>query len=348
MSLRENPVWQLTLVKVREYMREPEAIFWILMFPVLLALALGVAFRSRGPEPVLVGVPQGPGSPALLATLRADPEVRASELPPNSARIALANGKVSIVVLPGEGGAPPTYWFDPTREESRVARLVVDAALQRGAGRADALKPGTRELREKGSRYIDFLLPGLLGMNLMGTGMWGIGFAIVVARSKGMLKRMVASPMRRSHYLLGQMLGRIALLVPEAGLLLVFGHFAFGVPMRGSMVLLAAMTVLGALTFAGMGLLVAARPRTIEGVSGLMNVVMMPMWLLSGTFFSNARFPDALQPFVQALPLTALNDALRAVMLEGAGASAIAGEAAIVVAWGIAAFVAALVLFRWR
>jgi ABC-type multidrug transport system permease subunit len=114
------------------------------------------------------------------------------------------------------------------------------------------------------------------------------------------------------------------------------------------LLLVSALSVVGALTFSGLGLLVAARPRTIEGVSGLMNVVMMPMWLLSGTFFSNARFPDALQPFVQALPLTALNDALRAVMLEGAGITAIAGETAILVAWGLAAFVAALWLFRWR
>jgi len=227
-SLRENPVWQLTLVKVREYLREPEAIFWILMFPVLLALALGVAFRSRGPEPVLVGVPQGPGAAALLQALRADPEVRASELPPDSSRIALANGKVSLVVLPGTDGKAPTYWFDPTREESRVARLVVDAALQRAAGRADPVKPGTRELREKGSRYIDFLLPGLLGMNLMGTGMWGIGFAIVVARSKGMLKRLVASPMRRSHFLLSYFFSRSMFLVMELAVLITFGKLMFG------------------------------------------------------------------------------------------------------------------------
>jgi ABC-2 type transport system permease protein len=347
-GLHDNPIWQLTLVKVREYLREPEAIFWILLFPVLLALALGVAFRSHEPEPVLVGVPEGPGAPAVLGTLRADPQIRASELAPDAARIALANGKVSLVVLPGADGRPPTYWFDPTREESRVARLVTDAALQRAAGRTDPVHPASQELTEKGSRYIDFLLPGLLGMNLMGTGMWGIGFAIVSARSKGMLKRLVASPMRRSHYLLAQMLGRIVLLIPEAGLLLGFGHYAFGVPMRGSLLLVTLLAVLGALAFAGLGLLVAARPRTIEGVSGLMNLVMMPMWLLSGTFFSNARFPDALQPFVQALPLTALNDALRAVLLEGAGVAEIAKEAAIVGAWGVAAFLAALILFRWR
>jgi ABC-2 type transport system permease protein len=343
--LSGHPVVQLTLTKVREYLREPEAVFWILVFPVLLALALGVAFRSRGPEPVQVGVQAGPGAGAVKAALSADPQVRASELRPADARIALANGKVALVVLPGE---PPTYWFDPTREESRVARLVADAALQRAAGRTDALAPATRELREKGSRYIDFLLPGLLGMNLMGTGMWGIGFAIVSARSKGMLKRMVASPMRKSHYLLGQMLGRIALLVPEVALLLGFGHLVFDVPMRGSLVLVSALSLVGAMTFAGLGLLVASRPRTIEGVSGLMNVVMMPMWLLSGTFFSPARFPDAVQPLVQALPLTALNDAMRAVMLEGAGPAAIAGEAAILCGWGVASFAAALMLFRWR
>lgn len=345
MRLLDRPLAQLTLVKVREYVREPEAVFWVLIFPVLLALALGVAFRSRGPEAIAVGVQEGPGAAAAASALAADPGLRVRRLPPSDARLALAAGKVALVLIPGD---PPTFWFDPTREESRVVRLAADAALQRAAGRVDPLTVRTQELTEKGSRYIDFLIPGLLGMNLMGTGIWGIGFSIVTARSKGLLKRLVASPMRRSDYLAGAMLGRLVLLVPEVALLVGFSHFFFDVPVRGSILALAAVSLLGALAFAGMGLLVASRVRTIEGVSGLMNFVMLPMWLLSGVFFSPSRFPDFLQPVVQVLPLTALNDALRAVMIEGASLASVSRELALLAAWGAAAFGGALKLFRWR
>ena len=343
--MTSHPIVQLTLAKIRLMWREPEAIFWIFVFPVLLTVALGIAFRSGGPAPTVVGVEEGPGAEAAIAALAADPMLQPEALPPAEAIRTLAAGKVAIVVVPG---TPPTYRFDPTREDSRLARLAVDAALQRGAGRADAFRAADAHLTEKGSRYIDFLVPGLLGMNLMGTGMWGIGFSIVVARSKGLLKRYVASPMRRSHYLFAQMAGRMIFLVLEVVVILGFGHWVFGVPFRGSLMLVALICLVGALAFAGLGLLVASRARTIEGVSGLMNFVMLPMWLASGVFFSPSRFPDVVQPVVQALPLTALNDALRAVMLEGAGWGAAAGELAILAAWGIVAFAAAVRLFRWQ
>ena len=154
--------------------------------------------------------------------------------------------------------------------------------------------------------------------------------------------------MRRSHYLLSQIGGRLAFLVPEVVALLAFAALVFDVPLRGSWLAFALVTLLGAMTFSGLGLLIASRARTIEGVSGLMNFVMLPMWILSGTFFSTARFPDWLQPAVQALPLTALNDGLRAVMIDGAGLGAIGGELAINATWCVAAFTAALALFRWR
>jgi len=249
------------------------------------------------------------------------------------------------VVIPGE---PLSYWFDPTRQESRMARLTVGDAIQRAAGRMDIVAVETREMTERGSRYIDFLIPGLLGMNLMGTGMWGIGFYIVNARSRKLLKRLVASPMRKSHFLLGQMIGRLVFLVLEVGVLLIFARLAFDVPLRGSVLTLCFISILGAMTFAGLGLLVASRARTIEGVSGLMNAVMMPMWILSGIFFSTSRFPEVMQPVVQVLPLTAVNDALRAVMLDGASLVAVSGEVLLTGLWGIGAFAAALTLFRWR
>lgn len=215
-----HPIVQLTLAKLRLMWREPEAIFWIFVFPVLMTVALGIAFRSGGPAPMPVGVESGPGAEAAVAALAADPLLHPKTLPSAEATRELAAGKVAIVVVPGE---VPSYRFDPTREESRVAKLAVDAALQRGSGRKDAFTAKDEHLTEKGSRYIDFLVPGLLGMNLMGTGMWGIGFAIVVARSKGLLKRYVASPMKRSHYLLAQMAGRLVFLVLEVVVILGFG-----------------------------------------------------------------------------------------------------------------------------
>ena len=199
-----------------------------------------------------------------------------------------------------------------------------------------------------GSRYIDWLLPGLLGMNIMGTGLWSMGFAVVQARTRKLLKRLMATPMPRTSYLLSHLLARLVFLVLEVGALLLFGRLAFGVTSAGALWLVGLLALLGAFSFSGLGLLIASRARTVEAVSGLMNVVMLPMWLLSGVFFASSNFPDAAQPFIRALPLTALNDALRAVMLEGRGLAAIATQVAVLFAWGITTFVLALKLFRWR
>ena len=343
--MRQHPLVQLSKVKLLEFVREPEAIFWVLIFPVLLSLALGIAFRSQSPGPLAIGVADGPGAAEAASALQGDPALRPKVLAEPEARESLRTGKVALVVIPGETF---TYWYDPARDESRVARLAADAALQTAAGRADPRGVALREMTEKGSRYIDFLVPGLLGMNLMGTGMWGIGFSIVTARSRGLLKRLIATPMRKRDYLLGQMLGRLAFLIPEVGLLVGFANLAFGVPVKGSVVVLMAIAGLGAMSFTGIGLLVAARPRTIEGVSGLMNFVMLPMWILSGVFFSPSRFPDAMLPWIRLLPLTALNDALRSVMIDGASLASTLPQLGVLTFWGGLAFVVALRLFRWK
>jgi ABC-2 type transport system permease protein len=343
--VRSHPLVHLSRVKFLEFVREPEAIFWVLVFPVLLSLALGIAFRAKSPEPLAVAVCDGEGAAEAARALGADSGLRPKVLAERDARESLRTGKVALVVIPGE---TLTYWFDPARDESRVAKLAADAALQRASGRADARATAIREMTEKGSRYIDFLVPGLLGMNLMGTGMWGIGFSIVTARSRGLLKRLVATPMRKRHYLLGQMMGRMVFLIPEVVVLLGFAHVAFGVPVNGSLASLAVVTGLGATAFTGIGLLVAARPRTIEGVSGLMNFVMLPMWIFSGVFFSPSRFPEAMMPAIRLLPLTALNDALRAVMIDGASLTSVTRELCVLGVWGAVAFAVALRLFRWR
>ena len=226
----------------------------------------------------------------------------------------MRDGRAPVIVVPG---SPPTYRFDEARAESQVARLAVDAALQRAAGRADAFTPVQEPMQTVGSRYIDWLVPGLLGMNIMGTGMWGVGFSIVQARSKKLLKRLIATPMKKSHYLLSLVLSRLATLTLEVVIIVGFAWLAFDVAVHGSVWALAALALLGALAFGGLGLFVASRARTIEAVSGLMNLVMLPMWVLSGVFFAATNFPEVMQPFIHILPLTALNDAMRAVVNEG-------------------------------
>jgi len=344
----DHPLTQLTRVRYREFFREPEAVFWVFIFPVLLAAGLGIAFRNRAPERTGVAVVARDTSAArLVDALRGAAELQVSVLTDSAASEALRTGEAALVVVPGSDGQVE-YRYDDTRPESRVARLLVDDAVQRAAGRRDAVPVGERLVHERGSRYIDFLVPGLLGMNLMGSGIWGVGFAIVDARKKRLLKRLIATPMSRPQYLASFVLSRLSLLVIEVGLLLGFGVLVFGVPFRGSLLMLVSICVASSLAFTSMGLLVSSRVQTMEGASGLMNLVMLPMWIFSGVFFSASRFPDSLQPFIQALPLTAVVDALRANILRGAGWQAVAPELGIIMVWLGVSFLLALKLFRWR
>ena len=343
--MTERALAQLTLASIRGFYREPEALFWVFGFPIVLAFALGIAFKNRGPDELRVGVLRGVGDSAAAATLASAPGLAAVVLDSAAGRAELRIGRVALVVVPGN---PVVYRYDSTRTESRLARLEVDEALQRARGRVDPVVARDDRVTETGSRYIDFLIPGLLGMNLMGSGLWGVGFSVVQARTKGLLKRFLATPMKKSEYLLSYMLSRLAFLVLEVATLVGFGWWMFDVGVRGSLGALALLTVVGAFSFAGLGLLVASRAKTVEAVSGLMNLVMLPMWILSGTFFSYARFPEAMQPLVQALPLTALNDALRGVMIDGAPLARVVAPLGVVIAWGVVSFAVALKIFRWR
>jgi ABC-2 type transport system permease protein len=345
--LRDLPLVQLTRVRYREFFREPEAVFWVFIFPILLAAGLGIAFRNRAPERTVVGVVGASGDTSLVAALRGGSELDPRLLTDSAAEQALRTGDAALVVVRGAGGGIE-YRYDNTRPESRTARLLVDDALQRSEGRNDPIPVHDQLVRERGARYIDFLIPGLLGMNLIGSGIWGLGFAIVDARKKRLLKRLIATPMSRWQYLASFALSRLTLLFLEVGLLLGFAVLVFGVPLRGSLPLLVVTCLLSSLAFASLGLLIASRAQTMEGASGLMNLAMLPMWIFSGVFFSASRFPDAIQPLIQALPLTAVIDALRANILRGAGWQTVAPELGVIVLWMAGSFLLALKLFRWR
>jgi ABC-type multidrug transport system permease subunit len=341
----DSPLAQLTLARLRVFFREPGAVFWAMGFPLLLTVALGVAFRSRPPEAVRVAVVTGPEAVRWQAALRKAGGIEVEETSAAEARRRFRAGKVALVLEPG---LPRTYVVDPMRPDSRLARLLVDDALQVAEGRLSPTVVRERAVSEPGSRYVDFVLPGLIGMNLMSSGMWGVGYVVVEMRARKELKRLLATPMRRRDFLLSLLLMRGVFLLVELPLLLAFGHWLFGVQVQGSLALFAGLAALGALTFAGLGLLVASRAQNTQTVGGLMNLVMMPMFLCSGVFFSSAQFPDVLQPAIRALPLTALNDALRAVANEAVGPAQVATEAGLLAVVGLVSFAAALRWFRWN
>lgn len=337
------PIIELARARTKEFLRETEAIFWVFGFPLLLALVLGFAFRDKAPDKVPVGVAAGPMAQQRAAALQ-----KSAVLQPRivtDGDDALRHGRISLLV---SGDTALKYQFDPTRPDALTARSAADDALQRAAGRRDPLAPAQEFVHEQGARYIDFLLPGLLGMNLMGTGMWGTGFVIVNARMKKLLKRFIATPMRKRDYVLSHFLSRVVFLILEVGVLVVFGWLVFGVRVNGSVLTLAFLCIVGGFAFSGLGLLTASRARTVEAASGLMNLIMMPMWLCSGVFFSYERFPDAVKPVIKALPLTLLNDALRGVMNDAMTLAQIGPKMLWLVVWGVVTFTVGVKIFRWQ
>ena len=332
-----------------ELKREPEVVFWVFVFPLLLATGLGIAFRNKPADASSVAIVSGQGAQRVEALLRSSPRHEAFKIDvqdSDAAKKGFRLGKYDLVIEPnGVGGLQ--YRYDPARPESVLARAQVDDALQTAAGRKDIVATSEVTTSEPGSRYIDFLIPGLLGMNLMNSGMWGIGFALVDMRQRKLLKRFVGTPMRRGDFLLALLSSRLVLMIIEIGLLLTLGVIVFRMKVLGSVFSIVLLGSAGAMCFGGVGLLTASRAQKIESVSGLMNLVMMPMWIFSGVFFSYERFPAVIQPLIKVLPLTALNDALRASILEGTPLIHQWPRLLVMLLWGGISFTLALKWFRW-
>jgi ABC-2 type transport system permease protein len=356
-----SPLFHLIAARVLEFVRQPEAIFWSYGFPVLMVLALGVAFRNKPVTRIVVDIVAGPRAAAVEQAFRNDPTFEPHVVDESTARLRLRTARTELIVAPDAGATVPAdsnktasasgyhYLFDPTRPESALARQRVDELLQRAAGRKDVVAVSDQLVTEAGSRYVDFLVPGLLGMNIMAGGLWGVGFAIVYMRIRKLLKRLVATPMKKSHFLTGVIVSRLVFMIPGVLIILFFSWLMFGVAVEGSIIDVGVLIFAGAFTFSGIGMLVASRAQTIETVSGLMNLVMLPMWVFSGVFFSSDRFPQMLQPVIKALPLTPLIDGLRASMLEGIPLTETSQliRLAWLGGWGFITFAIALRSFRW-
>ena len=344
-----SQILELTRIRVLTFLREPEAIFWVFVFPLVMAAVLGYAFRAGGEVEVPVGLLNGPGADQVSAALEHDSALAVERFDdPQEAKKLLRKAAIDVLLEAHPKGGAPTLHLDENRAEAQNAQVRIQRALELAASGGRAAEVTLAAVEEKGSRYVDFLFPGLLGMNLMGTGLWGVGFAIADVRRRKFLKRMIVTPMRKSAFFLSFMLSRLVFLILEIVALVCIGTWVLDVPFRCRVFDFGVLAVVGAATFAGMGILVASRARTIEAVSGLMNFVMMPMWLGSGVFFSYERFPEVVHPFLRVLPLTGLNDALRAMMIDGEGLPGVLPEIGVQLGWAVLCFVVALKIFRWQ
>ena len=358
--VKDHPLYHLCRARFVEFFRDPGVLFWVFGFPIVMGLILGIAFRNRPPEKIqLVLVDNGADALWAQGLLAGSKEINAQILPGPEANRALEKGKVDLILIAArvQGLRKKTlvsldpilhYRYDPDRPPSRFARMAVDDAMQRALGRKDSVAPREEKITKPGSRYIDFLLPGLIGQNLMGSGMWGVGFVIVDIRKRKLLKRFAATPMKKSHFLLSYVLSRLFFLFLEIGIIAGFGSLLFGVKVQGSWLTLFGIAILGSFAFTALGLLIATRPQSHEAASGWMNLAMVPMWFCSGVFFSYERFPEALHPYIRALPLTALNDGLRAVMNDAAGLSQLSPQALVLAVWAVLSFALAMRFFRWQ
>jgi hypothetical protein len=339
---RSHPLAQLTLVRYREFLREPEAVFWVFVFPVLLTAGLGIAFRNQAPERVPVVVVAGrEGSAPLAEALGRSPALSVLTLDDSSAARALRTGKAALLVTP-DGPAGVRYRFDPDRPDARSARLEADDAIQRAASGPTVRRSEQRSVSRGPLRGLR--RPRAPRLNLMGSGIWGLASPSWMRGRSGCSSDWWRPRCRGA--IPGSFVLAADLLVLEVAVLLSLRCWP-GVLVADRRSPWLPSVSRRPSRSARSGCWCPPGP-TIEGVSGLMSLVMLPMWIFSGVFFSASRFPDAIQPAIQALPLTAVNDALRAVMLEGAGPGRIVPELGVLAAWMVVSFLLALRLFRWR
>jgi ABC-2 type transport system permease protein len=343
--MRMAVVREVARTTFREFWRSKDAVFWTYGFPILMAIVLGFAFQPKPLPPVPIAVVAAGADATTLTALATEPRLSLQTLDAAAADAALARGVVDLV-LRFEQGAP-VLRAHPMRSEAELATLLVERTLRDAEqGRRPPL---AHEVEERpGARYIDFLIPGLIGLNLLGAGMWGVGFNLVQLRTQHLLRRLSVAPMKKREFLLGYLLGRFVLVIPEAAAILLFGVLLWDVPMRGSLLALSLLVVVGGFAFAALGFLLAARAKTIEGIGGLMNLFQLPMWLLGGVYFDVQRLDGVVRWFAELLPLTHLNRALRDVMLAPAGLGDVAMPLLGLGAFAAVCFAVGLWRFRWQ
>lgn len=371
----DNQLFQLILAHFKEIIREPGVIFWGIVFPILMALGLGIAFTKKGDQIRSVAVIDGSGSvtaqltlldqlfnqqgktvPAegqlpsryeftLLSEKTGNVTFRFTPTDWENAMILLKRGNIDLILELADKNVK--YHFDPLKPEAQLLYLQLSKNLnsptESNIGTEEEIAP----LTLTGTRYIDFLIPGLIAMGIMMSCLWGISYGIIDKRSKKLLRRMIATPMKRSWFLISLITVRAGMNFLEAGLLFLFAWLFFHISIQGNMLTLAVMFIAGNISFSGIAILASCRTANTEIGNGLINAVVLPMMVLSGIFFSYHNFPDWSIPFIQKLPLTLLADGIRSIFIEGASLSDIYFPSLILGVTGILFFSVGLKIFKW-
>jgi ABC-2 type transport system permease protein len=373
---RLRQLWLLVLAHALAIIREPGVIFWGIVFPILMSLGLGIAFTKKADILRKVAVISNSGftvsdSSAIFRFLdmkceehnpekqddyRWKLEIKDEKLGKSvylfyylswdEAIVLLKRGTVNLILNSNNGKTE--YHFDPVNSDAELTYLKISGMIGSGvvlpAGRNDEIKPMT----VAGTRYIDFLIPGLITLGVMMSTMWGISYGIIEKRSKKLLRRMVATPMKKSHYLIALLTVRITLNFIEALVLLLFALIVFKMQIQGSISALILLFLTGNIAFAGLAILLSSHTSNTEVGNGLINAVVMPMMVLSGIFFSYHNFPDWSIPVIEKLPLTMLTDGVRSIFNEGAGWPQVALPILILTIIGVVLFGAGLKIFKWH
>lgn len=372
-----NQLWQLIATHFREISREPGVLFWGIIFPILMSLGLGVAFTKKADVTRKVAIvksidetiqqEESNGFTDFLIKYgtKRDTEERDTyfwkitmpddklgnsiflfyDLSWEEATLQLKRGGINVVMLEKEGKIE--YHFDPVNSDAQLTYLKLTSIIETPELLNSEVNQSVKPLSVTGTRYIDFLVPGLMGMGVMMSTLWGLSYGIIDKRSKKLLRRVVATPMRKDFFLVALITVRICMNVVESILLLLFAMLAFHLKIQGSIPALIAIFLAGNISFAGISVLVSSHTSNTEVGNGLINAIVMPMMVLSGIFFSYQNFPGWSIPVIQKLPLTMLTDGMRSIINEGAGFPEIYLPILVLITIGVVFFTAGLKMFKW-
>jgi ABC-type multidrug transport system permease subunit len=346
-----NSFLNLVTLQIKEFYREPEVLFWSVLFPLALSAILGFAFSQQGMKKSSVAIIDNAYTPthtgiALLREQSLDSvskrQINLLVTQQDQAFLKLKRGEVALVLQPAESNSF-IYHFDPANEEAYLQYLLLEKKLQSPQG-----PPSTVEaVSTPGSRYIDFLIPGMIAFGLMNSCIWGIGWNLIELRIKKLLRRMVATPMSKTEFLLAYFTTRLMITFFENILLLLLAFLLFDLRIQGGMLTVFLLFIAGNIAFGGMAILIAARPERNQVGSGIINFITLAMTILSGVFFSYTNFPEWAVKIIRYVPLTLLADGFRSVFNEAADFPQIAMQVLLLLGYGVLSFIVGLRMFKW-
>ncbi len=349
-----RPLWAMVKANLKMSVRNRTALFWNLAFPAIFILIFGAVFGRDTGIRVEVGV-AGTGSPfqaSVEAAMRGS-EVFIVETGSEATELAaLEEGDRDVVLVfaPAEAGAPPAvrlYYDQTDGPNAQIAVSTVRQVLLGQAGGENPLVIQEQAVSAEEISFIDFFVPGILAMSLMNSGVIGLSTAFVIYRERGILRRIKVTPFPISSFILARVMSQLIVAVAQSLILVGLAKLVFGLEIRGNLLLVLLVILVGALAFLAIGFAISGFARNAEAAASYANLVTFPMLFLSGVFFSIESAPAWLRPITRVLPLAYLVDALREPMTRGRGLAAIWIDLAVLAITFVVAMAVAIRFFRW-